>query len=107
MGQYFLVHGTKEQQDKLKILHRPGWDFDILPRDGLGQGFDGLSCPGAEEENRFFFLNFGIFFDNFWTFCQSGSDFVLGQRGSCPCPRTKGHWDKKISCPVTAMGHPV
>ena len=34
--------GTKGQQDKLKILPRngPGWDFDILPQDGLRRDFD-------------------------------------------------------------------
>ena len=51
MGQYYLVFqdkgtdvfffcpGTKGQWDKLKILpwDGPGWDFDILPLDGLGQ----------------------------------------------------------------------
>ena len=41
----FSYPGTKGQQDKLKILHRPRWHFDILPRDGPGQDFYGLSRP--------------------------------------------------------------
>ena len=79
-------------------MGREGRDFDILPRDGPGRDFDTGQKEKREKKNTIFYLF--IYFFLFFDFCQSSSDFVLGQRDN-----ETSHSD--LSRDKWTMGHPI